>query len=280
MASPARATAGPPPAGLASVGRCLARSRAGSVALSLALLLALWWLASLAMGDPLILPGPAVVATVVVHNLTTVDTFGLTAQEHALVTFGRILVGFSAAFVFGAAIGILVGASSFAEKALGPYIALFLSIPGFCWAILSVLWLGLTEQTAYLTVFLSVFPFVTVNVHEGMKTFDRDVTEMAAAYRARPRQYLLDVYIPHLMPYLFAAARYSFANSWKVVALAELFGLQSGIGFMIRFYYDLFRMEQVLAWVVMFGGTIALMEVVVMLPLRRYVFRWKPQTQS
>jgi NitT/TauT family transport system permease protein len=114
-----------------------------------------------------------------------------------------------------------------------------------------------------------------VNIFEGAKAMDKSLNQMAVTFKA-PRSLLIrKVYLPQLMPYIFSAFRYAFGVTWKIVALAETFGLKFGIGYMFFFWFGQFNMEQVLAWITMFVVLMLLLEHGVFAVLERRAFAWR-----
>ena len=97
-----------------------------------------------------------------------------------------------------------------------------------------------------------VTPYVAVNIFEGAKAMDKSLIEMGVTFKAQRSLLIRKVYLPQLMPYIFSAFRYAFGVTWKIVALAETFGLKFGIGYMFFFWFGQFNMDQMLAWIVMF----------------------------
>ncbi len=84
------------------------------------------------------------------------------------------------------------------------------------------------------------------------------------------------VLIPQLLPYIFSTFRFSFGMTWKVVALAETFGLKFGIGYMFFFWFEQINMEQVLAWIMLFVALMLILEHGVFARLESRAFAWRP----
>jgi len=84
------------------------------------------------------------------------------------------------------------------------------------------------------------------------------------------------VLIWQLMPYIFSAFRYAFGMTWKIVALAETFGLKYGIGYMFTFWFEQFNMQQVLAWVILFVALMLILEHGLIARVEERVFAWRP----
>jgi NitT/TauT family transport system permease protein len=140
---------------------------------------------------------------------------------------------------------------------------------------LAVMWFGYSEAGGLVAVMAVVTPYVAVNVFEGAKAMDKSLVEMAVTFRARRPLLIRKVFLPQLMPYLFSAFRYAFGMTWKIVALAETFGLKYGIGYMFFFWFGQFNMDQVLAWIVMFVVLMLILEHGVFARLERRAFVWR-----
>ena len=57
---------------------------------------------------------------------------------------------------------------------------------------------------------------------------------------------------PSVVPFLFASGRVSFANSWKLAALAETFGGYLGVGYQLEKSFQIFSVVSLLAWMFFF----------------------------
>jgi NitT/TauT family transport system permease protein len=140
---------------------------------------------------------------------------------------------------------------------------------------LAVMWFGFSEAGGLIAVMAVVTPYVTVNIFEGSKAMDKSLMEMGVTFKA-PRTLLVrKVYLPQLMPYIFASFRYAFGMTWKIVALAETFGLKYGIGYMFFFWFGQFNMAQVLAWIIIFVVLMLVLEHGVFARLESRAFAWR-----
>lgn len=54
---------------------------------------------------------------------------------------------------------------------------------------------------------------------------DKSLVDMAVTFKAPSSLLVRKVYLPQLMPYIFSAFCFAFGQTWKIVALAETFGL-------------------------------------------------------
>ena len=242
---------------------------------SILFLILLWWVASRLIADPEILPGPAMIAKTIVEDFTTPSPVGKSAYYQVGITLIRIVVAFIASMLLGTAIGLTMGLNRLLERALLAVIPLMLTMPTILMVFLAVMWFGYSEAGGLIAVMAVVTPYVAVNVFEGAKAMDQSLIEMAVTFKARKPALIRKVYIPQLMPYIFSAFRYAFGMTWKIVALAETFGLKYGIGYMFFFWFGQFVMAQVLAWIVMFVVLMLILEHGVFARIEHRAFAWR-----
>ncbi len=240
---------------------------------ALSLLAVVWQVASL-LGPPGFLPGPAAVLGRVVELIATGEFLG-----QAVPTVLRVSAGFAIALVLGTAAGIAMGARRELESFLEAYILIGLTIPGLAWAVLALMWFGISEFAPVFAIAVVTLPMLAVNMWQGTKAIDRELLEMQRAFRAPRWTLLKDVIVPQLLPYLFAGGRFGFGLGWKVVVLSEMFGLSSGIGYQINRAFSLYSMREVLAWTLGFTLVMAAFEYGVLRRLEAHYLRWRPVLQ-
>jgi NitT/TauT family transport system permease protein len=242
---------------------------------SIVVLIALWWIASWLMHDPDVLPTPLTIATTIVSDFTENGPDGMPAYLNIAITLARIFITFTAAMMAGIGIGLAMGLSRVLESALLAIIPLMLTMPTILMVFLAVMWFGFSEAGGLVAVMAVVTPYVAVSIFEGARAMDKSLIEMAVTFKAQRPLLIRKVYLPQLMPYIFSAFRYGFGVTWKVVALAETFGLKHGIGYMFFFWFGQFNMPQMLAWIVMFVILMLVLEHAVFARLESRAFAWR-----
>lgn len=207
-----------------------------------------WQLLSLAF-PPYRFPGLVRLAGDVAAVLA--GTGGFDPALHYGVTLGRVAVGFGLSFALAAAWGFSMGASPATEDYLGVPLFTLLTVPSVVWAFLGVLWFGLTEHLVpVFVVVLVVFPYMAVNLWEGVGAVDRRLVEMARAFDASTAETWRHVYLPQLLPTLFATTRLGLAIAWKLSLVAEVFGAATGVGVVVKYHFENFDTGLVIAWAV------------------------------
>ena len=254
-------------------------SRARGICLrigSIFVLILIWWVAAILMDDVEVLPAPLLIAKTIWGNLISVGPEGKSPYFHMAITLGRTFVAFAAAMLAGIGIGLAMGLRKTFEHSLMAIVPLLLTMPTILMVFLSVLWFGFSEVGSLVAVVGVVTPYVAVNMFEGTKAMDKTLSDMAKTFKADQRMLVQKVYLPQLLPYIFSAFRFGFGITWKIVALAETFGIKYGIGYMFFFWFEQFNMQQVLAWIITFVILMLILEHGVFARLERKAFAWRP----
>jgi NitT/TauT family transport system permease protein len=241
---------------------------------SILVLLATWWVAAL-FSSPDVLPGPLVIGETMVRILVEKGPEGHSAYFHIGITLLRIGATFGAAMLAGIGIGLAMGLRKTIEYSMLSIMPLLMTIPTILMVFLAVLWFGFSEAGSLVAVLVVVTPFVTVNMAEGTKAMDKHLVDMAKSFKANNWMLIRKVYIPQLMPYLMSAFRYAFGMTWKIIALAETFGLKFGIGYMFFFWFEQFEMDQVLAWILLFVILMLTIEYGIIARFEQRAFAWR-----
>jgi NitT/TauT family transport system permease protein len=236
---------------------------------SIALLLALWQ-AGAALVQSRLLPSPLIVSQSLIAEIRS----GALPASLA-ISLARVAASFLIAMVAGTAIGIVLGLSARIDGWLRSWLLILLNIPAVVIIILVYVWLGLTETALLVAVALNKIPSVAVTLREGARALDRDLAEMATAYRFGVSKTLADVILPQLAPYLLAAARNGLSLVWKIVLVAELLGRSDGIGFKLQTYFSLFDVSRIIAYSLAFVACVLVIEAAAFMPLERAAARWR-----
>jgi len=188
-----------------------------------------WWLLSLNMPE-FILPGPAPVAAQMWQIFS--DPAYLV---HVATSSVRVLIAVVIALLVGSFLAFLPRWLPITEVIVHERIKPLLnSFPSVGWAILAIIWFGPSNATIVFIMVMILIPFCLVNVSEGLKEIDAEILEMARSFTRRRTSVLFKITLPLLAPYLMAALRIAYGVGWKIALVAELFGSESGMGFLLQ----------------------------------------------
>ena len=236
--------------------------------------LCVWQIAAFFTHNSILLVGPVQVGKAFLMNIAREDFIRI-----ILYSFGRIGLGFLAAFMCALLLGALSYRYTLMEMFLAPLITVLKSIPVASFVVLLLIWFGSSNLSFFIS-FLIVFPNVYVNTIAGLKSTDRQLLEMARVYGVSGRNLFYYLYRPALMPYLLSCLRISLGMSWKSGVAAEVIGMPSySLGerlYMSKIYLDT---AGLFAWTLMVILLSFLFEKAVLYLCGRYA-AWQPRPCS
>jgi ABC-type nitrate/sulfonate/bicarbonate transport system permease component len=224
-----------------------------------------------------VFPSPARVLDFMWNELT-LDTLARTnVYQTFAISLLRLFTGFVLAMVIGTVIGLAMGLSKSVDAFFHDWVMAVLAMPALVWALFAGLVFGFGSTGPIIVTALTGIPYVIVNVREGVRNTPRELFDMATSFhvpRSRVTRHLL---LPSLLPFFFAAIRYSFSIGWKGLVLAEVFASDRGAGWMIKFWYDAHRAYAVVGYALFFVVFALFLEKVVFDRIYARAFRWRPQ---
>lgn len=203
-------------------------------ALALAVVVFVWWLATLGANpedrliSPVILPNP----------LEVLRSFPVLLNERALLqsiaaTLKRVLIGFGLAAVIGVPLGILAGAWRVIESAGAPLALFGRNLPVAALIPLTILWFGIDETQKVMFIFIACVPFVYSDTVSAITSVPDRYVETAQTLGAKPWQAITKVLVPLALPEIYTNLRHLFGLAFGYIMLAELINAEHGLGFLL-----------------------------------------------
>ncbi|WP_340316084.1 nitrate ABC transporter permease [Rhizorhabdus argentea] len=218
--------------------------------LMLAALLMVWEIAC--SGEGATLPSPSKVWTeshdVIMHPLKGVelDGFGIKIQDggdvgiagHILTSLGRVAIGFSLSATFGIALGILIGQSKFAYRALDPLFQILRTVPPLAWLPISLAIFQQAQPSAIFLIFITAIWPVILNTAAGVQNIPATYRNVGRVLSLNPFEYFTKIMLPATVPHMFTGLRIGVGMSWLAIVAAEMVQGGTGIGFFIWDSYN------------------------------------------
>lgn len=234
-----------------------------------------WYVAAILLNNPSQLPTPQETLRQSYTVMTTEDFRGYTALNHLELTVRRALISSTIGVTVAIVGGVLMSTNDLVEESVASWLPFWMTTPTVVIILLSMVWFNFSETSVLFAVVVASTPFGIVNMWEGAKDVNFDLLTMADSFDASTAMVWRHIYFPHLLPYLFGSYRYILGMVWKMVILAEVFGLSAGIGAMFRYYFQQGRLVMVLAYLIPFIVVVLTIEYAVLKPLETYFFRWR-----
>jgi sulfonate transport system permease protein len=168
-------------------------------------------------------------------------------------TLRGLFVGLGISILVGVPVGLIMSQSHVVEVALAPYVYALSATPRITLIPVLVLWLGISFEMRVGIVFLgAVFP-ILLNVYLGGKQVDQGLLDLGRAFRAPLWRIYTGIRLRGSLPYVFSGLRLGLAQGLVGVVLAEVATSAGGIGNLITFYAQYFRIDAMFVAIVLLG---------------------------
>ena len=194
---------------------------------------------------------------------------------HTGASLARILVGFGGAVLVAVLTGLAAFLSRLARGVVHDALAVLNSTSVFVWIVISIIWFGLSNWAPIFTTFMITLPVVASNIVEGVEQVDRRLLEMGDVYRLSGGEKFRAVVIPSTLPYLMAGMKVGFGLALKVSVVAEIFGVTSGIGYIMNYSREILATQMVFVWALVMILVMMATDTLVFGSISRRLARWK-----
>jgi len=183
---------------------------------AVAVILAIWKLASAGVGVDMILPPPERVLTALGSIISSKRFIAALAA-----TTLRGLTAFTVSMLLGLALGFAAGGSKRVEAFMAPGLTLIRATPVLAVILIALIWFPSGVVPVFSAVVMT-FPLVAADVSAGVRSTDPRLLEMATAFSISRRDRLLHIVFPSALPSMVSAAKNAIGLSWKVVVAGEV----------------------------------------------------------
>ncbi|OAN56599.1 nitrate ABC transporter permease [Sphingobium sp. TCM1] len=183
---------------------------------------------------------------VIVNPFKGVDFVAMSIQDggdvgiagHVLTSLSRVLIGYSIAAVIGVALGILIGQSVFAFRALDPLFQVLRTVPPLAWLPISLAIFQQAQPSAIFLIFITAIWPVILNTAAGVQTIPAAYRNVAKVLALNPVEYFVRIMLPATVPHMFTGLRIGVGMSWLAIVAAEMVQGGTGVGFFIWDSYN------------------------------------------
>lgn len=165
----------------------------------------------------------------------------------------RAAIGFVLGSVVGIAVGILTGRIEKFENYISPLIQLFRPLPPVAIIPLVIVWFGIGELSKVFSIAFAVFFPVWINTHLGARDVPKTFIWSARTLGVRGFTVLWRVIFPAALPFIVAGLRTAVSLAFVMVFVSELSGASAGIGYQISVSYLAYRVDRMMAALVLLG---------------------------
>ena len=232
-------------------------------ALVLVLFLGLWELgARLSWFDVFILSSPSRVLAAIGRLWGEGSLF-----LHIGVTLYETVMGFLLGTILGILLAVILWWLPFVNEVMDPYLVVLNALPKIALGPVLIVWIGAGMGSIIVMAVLISLVVTTVTVLSGFTAAAEEKQFLMRTLGATKAQTFLKVVLPAGVPHMMSALKISVGMSWVGVIVGEYLVSKSGLGYLIVYGGQVFKLDLVMASVailcllaaLMYGG-VALLE--------------------
>ncbi|HEY9215219.1 MAG TPA: ABC transporter permease [Ancylobacter sp.] len=171
---------------------------------------------------------------------------------HIMVTLTEVVISFILAMVFGTVVAVLLWMYPRLERVLDPFLVVANALPKIALVPIFYIWLG-AEGSIY-AVAIAVAVFITIlMLYTGFRQSDPNKIKLALTLGASRSQILSKVILPGNVHTFIATLKANAGLSLVGVIVGEFQASAKGLGYLIVYGSQIFRMDMVMASIVILG---------------------------
>lgn len=194
---------------------------------------------------------------------TFLDMLKTTPQQasilvHTWATLVATVVGFTVAMLIGTAVAAALWWWDSLYKVLDPYLVVANALPKTAFVPIFYIWLG--PSLSIYGIALAISLFVTVlMIYSGFQSTDPNKIKLAQTFGASKAQILIKVVLPGSIPTFIAALKVTAGLSLVGVVVGEFQSANFGLGYLIQYGSQIFKMNIVMVAVTILAIVSSLM---------------------
>lgn len=166
------------------------------------------------------------------------DTGDVGIAGHIITSLKRVAIGYGLSAIAGIALGILIGQSLFAYRALDPLFQVLRTVPPLAWLPISLAIFQEAGPSAVFLIFVTAIWPVILNTAAGVQNIPPTFRNVGRMLALNPIEYFIRIMLPATVPHMFTGLRIGIGMSWLAIVAAEMVQGGTGIGFFIWDSYN------------------------------------------
>lgn len=194
--------------------------------------------------------------------------------QHIGVTVYETIIGFAIGIALGLIIAIVLWWSKFLSKVLEPYLVVLNSLPKVALGPIIIIWVGAGTK-AIIVMAIAISLIVTIlDILNGFLNTDKELIKMAKTFNANKFQILTKVVIPANISTFINSLKINIGLSLVGVISGEFLISKAGLGYLITYGGQVFKLDLVMSSIIILGIFAGLMYLSVTV-LEKIIFKRK-----
>ena len=185
--------------------------------------------------------------------------------HHIQVTTYETVVGFLLGTTLGIVIAIILWWSNFLAKVADPYLVVLNSLPKVALGPIIIIWVGAgTQAIIVMAIAISLIVTILENLNGFLRT-DENLIKMAKTFKATKFQILTKIILPANISTFISSLKVNIGLSLVGVISGEFLVSKAGLGYLIVYGGQVFKLDLVMTSVIILGILAGIMYGIVVL---------------
>ena len=172
---------------------------------------------------------------------------------HIKVTIYETILGFGIGIILGLVIAIILWWSNFLSKVLEPYLVVLNSLPKVALGPIIIIWVGAGTK-AIIVMAIAISLIVTIlDILNGFLNTDKELIKMAKTFNASKFQILTKIVIPANLSTFINSLKINIGLSLVGVISGEFLISKAGLGYLITYGGQVFKLDLVMSSIIILG---------------------------
>ena len=170
--------------------------------------------------------------------------------KHVFVSLLETIIGLITGCFFGIMLAMILWYFPYVQKILSPFLIVFNALPKTALAPILIIWVG-TNIQGIIVVAVSIFIVMTIITSlTGFNQIEEDKIKMMISFNASRLKILFKLVLPANLINIISLIKVNIGLTWVGVIVAEFLVSKSGIGYLILYGTQVFKMDVVMMGII------------------------------
>ncbi len=165
----------------------------------------------------------------------------------------RVIAGLIIGSVIGVLAGLAAGRIKSIDNTISPIFNILRAFPPVAIIPLVIVWFGIGEPAKLFSISFAVFFPVWVSAHIGARNVPQNYLRAAKSLSCTTMRKFTKIIFPAALPFIITGIRIGIAFAFIMVFVSELAGASAGLGYQIAISQLNYRIDKMIAALVMLG---------------------------
>ncbi len=204
--------------------------------------------------DPFIFSSPSKMVMALIELTSSGILF-----KHIGVTLAETVVGFTLGTIIGTGAAIILWWNKTISDIAEPYLVVLNSLPKTALAPIIIVWIGNNVNSVIATALMTSVVVTILSVLNGFLEVDNEKIRLIETFGGTKKQVLTKVVLPASVSTIVGSLKINVGLSFVGVIVGEFLVAQSGLGYLIVYSSQIFKMDHVMLSVIILAAMAAVL---------------------